>query len=210
MTKIKKYNRLLLILSLATVVGLAGCKKDGPENAPPSPTPQGQAVNPAKQAQKQNTSAKKVQGGGAPVVQKPISSVRQGSASPSMDFTNRKDPFKAFIQPSAKQPPEKGPSTTTVVKRTEEMLPIQSFETEKFKVAGIIAGMKENRALIIDPAGKGYVVKEGMLIGSNGGIISKISATSVEVQEKFRDDNGHVRKRSIKLTLIRKSKESPR
>ena len=65
-------------------------------------------------------------------------------------------------------------------------------------------GLKENSALIIDPAGKGYVVKQGMLIGNNDGRISKITSSSLDVVESYRDDNGHHRKRTIKLTLPQK------
>jgi type IV pilus assembly protein PilP len=74
----------------------------------------------------------------------------------------------------------------------------------KFKVSGIIVGLKENRALVIDPAGKGYVVKKGMLIGDSDGQITDITATSIVVQEKYRDDNGHIKSRTVQLTLPKK------
>ena len=86
----------------------------------------------------------------------------------------------------------------------KDPLPIQSFDTEKFKVSGIITGLKENSALVIDPNGKGYVVKEGMQIGNNDGYVKRVTNSTVEVEECFRDDNGRVRKRLVKLTLIRK------
>ena len=56
----------------------------------------------------------------------------------------------------------------------------------------------------MDPNGKGYVIKEGMQIGNNDGRVKKVTASSVEVEESFRDDNGKVRKRIVKLTLLRK------
>jgi len=56
----------------------------------------------------------------------------------------------------------------------------------------------------MDPNGKGYVIKEGMQIGSNDGRVRKVTASSIEVEESFRDDNGKVRKRIVKLTLLRK------
>ena len=71
-------------------------------------------------------------------------------------------------------------------------------------MAGIIVGLVENRALVIDPVGKGYVVKQGMLIGDNDGRISKITATTIEVIENYRDDNGHISKRTVRLTLPQK------
>ena len=85
-----------------------------------------------------------------------------------------------------------------------DALPIQSYDTEKFRITGIITGIRENSALVVDPTGKGYVLKEGMQIGSNDGRVKKVTASSIEVEESFRDDNGKVRKRIVKLTLLRK------
>lgn len=139
---------------------------------------------------------------GKPEVQKQISSASK-SPSPagiSLDFTNRRDPFRPYVQAPAAQKAGRGVSA----KSTRDLLPIQSFDTERFKVSGIIAGIRENSALVIDPNGKGYVVKEGMLIGSNDGRIKKITASTVEVEESYRDDNGKVRKRLVKLALTRK------
>jgi type IV pilus assembly protein PilP len=111
-----------------------------------------------------------------------------------------KDPFKPFVSPQAQIAK---PSASVATTSTNELLPIQSYELSKFKVVGIIVGLKENRALVIDPAGKGYVVKQGMLIGSNNGHISRITGTSIEVVESY-NDNGHVRKRTSKLYLPQK------
>jgi len=119
-------------------------------------------------------------------------------SSQSLDFANRKDPFKPFVV--VMQQPERKIRAA----RTAELLPIQSYEVEKFKIAGIIVGLKENRALVIDPSGKGYVVKQGMLIGDNDGRITKITATTIEVLENYRDENGHIKRRTAKLTLPQK------
>jgi len=148
------------------------------------------------------TSQAKTAAVGKPEVQKQVSSARI-SPPPggiSLDFSNRRDPFRPYVQTPAAQKAGRG----TAARPARDLLPIQSFDTERFKVSGIIAGIRENSALVIDPNGKGYVVKEGMLIGSNDGRIKKITASTVEVEESYRDDNGKVRKRSVKLALTRK------
>jgi type IV pilus assembly protein PilP len=83
-------------------------------------------------------------------------------------------------------------------------LPIQSSEVGKFKVVGIITGLKENRALLIDPGGKGYVVHVGTPLGPNDGMITRITAETVEVVERFKEDSGRYRKRKIVLALAKK------
>jgi len=219
---------VLVWFALLTLI-LPGCKKETP--SPPSkamPLPKKSVqknvstakqtpVKPDDQTAKQQqgklvTAASKqtsvkpgattsLQAGGKPEVQQQVSSARllPSQTAINLDFTNRRDPFKPFIQAPAPSPGTGGPS-----KFIKDALPIQNFDTEKFRVTGIITGIRENSALVLDPAGKGYVVKAGMLIGSNNGRIKRITDTSVEVEESFRDDHGRVKKRIVKLTLIRK------
>jgi type IV pilus assembly protein PilP len=131
-----------------------------------------------------------------PPVQGQLSSAAISVNTPSsLDFSMRKDPFKS-LAPSALKPAGSG--------RSADLLPIQSYELSKFKVAGIIVGLKENKALVIDPSGKGYVVKQGMLIGDSEGQITRITATAIEVLEKYKDDNGRIKSRTVKLTLPKK------
>jgi type IV pilus assembly protein PilP len=189
MPKIRLRNKWAIVVGLFITVPLfvAGCsKKEQPVTKPaPAPTKPPIVATPV---QKQRTSAVAV-----------VSSPAQ------LEFTNRKDPFKPFIvqQQAAQKSLERKP-------RSSDSLPIQSYDVTKFKVSGIIAGLKENKALVIDPAGKGYVVKQGMLIGNNDGYISKITSSSIEVVESYREDNGRLRKRSIMLTLPLKGKETSR
>ncbi|HBG08260.1 MAG: pilus assembly protein PilP [Geobacteraceae bacterium GWC2_58_44] len=173
--------------SLLLVALLAGCSKKEEPAATPAPNPV-QAATPAVQP--------------AAAVQKPLSSAAGRGAS-TLDFRRRTDPFKPYA-PAVAAPPAGAGAPQARVRSTEDLLPIQTFEVGKFKVAGIIAGLTENRALLIDPAGKGYVVQQGMLIGNNDGRITRITASSVEVVENFREDTGRIRKRKIVLTLAKK------
>lgn len=170
---------------IALLASGAGCKK---EEAPPPPPPAA-AGAPAPPAAP------------TPPVQAAASSAT-ATAGGGLDFRGRKDPFKPF----AAVPPAPAPGAAPVQKArpAEDLLPIQSFETSKFKVAGIIAGITENRALVIDPNGKGYVVQKGMLIGNNDGRVSRITSNSVEVVERYREDTGRSRQRTIVLTLTTK------
>jgi type IV pilus assembly protein PilP len=183
------------ILLLSVWVAAAGCKKEN--TAPPaSPAPAKPAL-PANQAiQKQSTTAK---GNMSPAIQGKQSSARhEPTAANLVDFTSRKDPFKPFVTigPTAPAKP--------AVAKGGEFLPIQSYDVNKFKLTGIITGLQDNRALLVDPLGKAYVVKTGMLLGNNNGRVSRISATSVEVLEYFKDDNSQLRKRTVRLTLPQK------
>ena len=166
---------------VAACVVSAGCtKNEQPQAQQPLPRP---VIKPVTPVQKQASTAQVA-----------------ATSSQQLDLANKKDPFKPFIAERApkEQTRQSAPS------RSEETLPIQSYDVNKFRVAGIIVGLKENTALIIDPAGRGYVVREGMLIGAGNGKIARITSTALEVIEQYRDDNGHLRKRSIILSLAKK------
>lgn len=175
----KVINRLIILANLFVVMTVfAGCKKE--EQPASSPPPQ-----PAKK----------------PVVQKQATSAQvAGTGEQPLDFGGKKDPFKPF----AAEPAPQQKARPSVVARSGEILPIQSYDVNKFTLSGIIVGFKENTALVVDPTGKGYVVKEGMLIGNYDGRISRITPSRLEVVEHYRDDNGRVKKRTIALTLVKK------
>jgi type IV pilus assembly protein PilP len=179
MKKRENRQKILIVLFVLLFMFSAGCKK----KEVPSPQP----------APKAKHEVQKV----TPVQMQQSSAQSTGGVNPSIDFANRKDPFKPFVVESKSVP---------VFQRSAGygLLPIQNYEVGQFKVLGIITGLKDNSALVVDPAGKAYVIKPGMEIGKNGGHIEKISTTSIEVIEKYRDENGKIGKRTIKLTLPRK------
>jgi type IV pilus assembly protein PilP len=176
-----KKNLNSLLVALPLVLACFGCSKKNEQ--PQAPAPKPAQVKPAAPAA---------------AVQKQLSSASAGAKQ--LDFHNRTDPFKPFAPVvAAPQPGAAAPA-----RPAGDLLPIQSYETSKFKVVGIIAGLTENRALILDPNGKGYTVQAGMPIGDSNGRISRITASSVEVVESFKDDKGKTRKRTIVLSLAKK------
>jgi len=157
-----------------------GCKKK-PE--PPPPPPAAKAVQP------------KV------AVQKPVSSIKLSPAQVNqMDFSTKKDPFKPYVA-------VKAASSAELAKQKQEMkpiLPLHSFDVSQFRLIGTVADAKGNKAMVVDPASKGYVLKIGMTIGKNEGKIVRIDTSGVDVVEEFRDENNKVRKETIRIPLLRK------
>jgi type IV pilus assembly protein PilP len=175
-----------IVAGLLLVALVTGCsKEEPPKPAPvPKPAPPKPAVTPQAAVQKQASSA--------------------GAGLANLDFRRRTDPFKPFA-PAVEVPAQsKAGRPAGAPRNTEGLLPIQTYDVGKFRVVGIVAGLKENRALVVDPAGKGYVVHEGMQIGSNEGRVSRITATGVEVIERFKEDSGRYKRRKIILPLAKK------
>ena len=195
---------LLFVLLLAAVA--PGCKKKAVPPPPPHVAPLPKKPQPTQSAEPSKAVQARISAASKPAaalpVQKQITTATRlkPPGAVSLDFASRRDPFRPYVQILAQQPAAGKFGRS----RVKDPLPIQSFDTEKFRVTGIITGLKENSALVIDPAGKGYVVREGMQIGNNDGYVKRVTTSTVEVEESFRDDNGRVRKRLVKLMLLRK------
>lgn len=170
---------LITVLFAVAGLGLLGCsKKEAPPEQTPPPAVNAQPVPPA--------------------VQQPLSSAKTAlSPTSTTDFSTLKDPFKPYaalvVGPSA---PKRN--------RFGQIIPILNYDLSQFSVKGIIIGLKENTALIVDPTGKPYVVKRGMEIGRNEGKITKITPTYIEVFEQYRDEAGKLKKNTTKLMLPKK------
>ena len=137
-----------------------------------------------------------------PVLKSVSSSVKLVSVpiGNQFDFSSKKDPFKPFVVAKAVSAPAQDDFKKAIL----DGLPIHSFDISQFRLIGMVTGGKENQAMVVDPNGKGYVLKIGMSIGKNDGRITSISAVGVDVLEQFKDDNGRVRKENIRITLPRK------
>jgi type IV pilus assembly protein PilP len=183
---LQKNNRIYILVALVTVALLAsGCNKK--ESAPV-------VVPPASEQSKLPVKA----------VQKPVSS-STGKLVPSpltslFDFSGKKDPFK----PDSSLLVANASVSDDLKKALRGGLPIHSFDVSQFRLIGIVTGAKENQAMVVDPNGKGYVLKPGMTIGKNDGRITAINISGVDVVEQFKDDSGRVRKENIRISLPKK------
>jgi len=179
-------NSTVVLIAVASLV--SGCNKkeqhSAPSVAPPAPVQTKQAQTVASQKPMSSSSVK----------------LPPPPSGNQFDFSGKKDPFKPDISIKA--------VTATLPEDMKKVfqsgLPIHSFDVSQFKLIGIITGAKENQAMVVDPNGKGYVLKTGMTIGKNDGRITSVNINGVDVVEQFRDDSGRVRKENIKITLPRK------
>jgi len=130
-----------------------------------------------------------------PAIQKAVTSAAAPTVAP-IDFSMKKDPFKAVVV---------APKVPVPVKGAPSGIPILAYDVTQFRIIGIIAGLKENRAMVVDPAGKSYVLKEGMHIGKNNGKITRITNSHIEVTEQYREETGKIKTSVVRLTLPRKS-----
>lgn len=185
---LQRNSRAYTVAALITVATLvSGCNKKeqpAPVVAPPAPV----------LVMQQQIKA----------VQKPVSSTSVKLAPPpsssQFDFSGKKDPFK----PDSALKTATAPLPGDLKKALQGGLPIHSFDVSQFRLIGVVTGAKENQAMVVDPNGKGYVLKTGMTIGKNNGRVTAVGIKGVDIVEQFKDDSGRVRKENIRITLPRK------
>lgn len=179
-SRMAHYYILPVVLFTTLILSSAGCKKEGMPGQKPGQT---------------TASAPKV----AKPLQNKLSSAQPAPPPPPINFSKKKDPFRPFISPATTK---SAPGAIKAQNRSG--LPIHSFDVSQFKVIGIITGLRENRAMIVDPTGKPYVIKVGMTVGINEGRVTRINPASIEITEQFTDGSGKKRKQVIRLNLPRK------
>ena len=114
---------------------------------------------------------------------------------PLYNPTGKIDPFeplfreKAIVAKKSKQ-----------IKRAPRT-PLERIDLSQLKLVGIILAASGNRALVEESSGKGYVIKKGTYVGTNGGKIVKIQKEIVTVEEKFEDVFGKIQSRQKELKL---------
>lgn len=115
----------------------------------------------------------------------------------SYNSKGKRDPFESFIyKTSAGEKKRKGSRFTT----------LQELELSQLKLVGIVLGTGNNRAMVEDPARKGYILKQGTRIGMNNGRVIKILKDSVIIREEYRDYSGKIKRKKVYLKLHRDEK----
>jgi len=107
----------------------------------------------------------------------------------SYDPKSRRDPFQ---------------SLTKVIKSASlqsQMPPLQRVQISDMKLLGIMWGGYGYHGLIQTPDGKGYTVKEGMLLGTNNGVIRTITDKAIIVSEPTIDIAGRKSTKEVELLL---------
>jgi Tfp pilus assembly protein PilP len=103
-----------------------------------------------------------------------------------------RDPFQPFEGITPGQP-----GTSGELKGSD---PLQRLALSQIYLVGVITG-KQNKALIQDSSGMGYIISEGMLIGENSGIVTKVAKDGVTIKQHFKDYMGRVNTREVVLSL---------
>lgn len=106
------------------------------------------------------------------------------------DPSNRRDPFVALLE--VRKP---------VMESNEPLTPLQQVDLGQLRLIGVIIGKGSPMAMVLAPGDKSYILKKGVKVGRNNGVVIGIDAEGVSVQEKYYDFVGEVRESVQKIEL---------
>lgn len=167
-------HRSLLLLLLGMVVFFAGC---GEDVAPPAPQTQKQDKVEVPMP-KAGTVADNA---GVEVVDVPTY---------RYDPADRRDPFKVLLE-------QRKPAFLS----DEPLTPLQQLDLGQLRLTGVIVGKGDPMAMVSAPGGKSYILKKGVKVGRNNGVVVGVDPEGVSVQEKYYDFVGEVRESVQKIEL---------
>jgi|YelNatPaOPRAMG01_1025707.scaffolds.fasta_scaffold198051_2 type IV pilus assembly protein PilP len=79
--------------------------------------------------------------------------------------------------------------------------PLLQYELNQLKLVAIIVGGNEDRAMVEDSEGKGYIIRVGDYIGNRFGRVKQIRRDAVIIEEVYKDIVGRIRTKEIILYL---------
>lgn len=111
------------------------------------------------------------------------------------DATGKPDPFIPLIA-------ETEPTKVTMPQQVAKPItPLQRYNLNDLKLVAVISKQGEASALLEDSAGFGYIVKRGMLVGKNEGVIKKIIDNGIIVEERIYNAMGDLETKISTLTI---------
>lgn len=188
--KRKNHNRILRYAALAicwVMMATSACSDRA--EAPKKSEPIKQAAT-APAVKKAN---------GAATQQAPEASVQKVAAEFTYDPAGKPDPFMPLVSEAAitSQKTDGQPAPEDA-----DLPPLQKYDLSELNlVAIIIREDNTSTAMVEDKAGYGYILKQGMLIGKNNGIIRQITPGAIVVEEKTVDASGSEKINTVTLSV---------
>jgi len=148
----------------------------------------------------------------APAVKKEVGAAKQPASAPAVsvqtfaaEFTydpaGKPDPFMPLVSDAAITSQK---TAGQAAPEDADLPPLQKYDLSEFNlVAIIIRDDNSSTAMVEDKAGYGYILKQGMLIGKNNGIIRQITPNTIVVEEKTVDPSGSEKNNTVTLSVAK-------
>ena len=186
-------TKWVVVLSLAAslVLTLTGCGDDEPTGGPAVTDFQAERQALAER-QKAIGNMPKVPRG--PAVPAPVADSGEGTgyAAGERDYfydpRGKRDPFRSI------RFEDDGPTQ-------KDFGPLGDFELGQLELQAVIWDANNPRALILDPGGRSYIIREGAAIGKNNGQVIHIGDNLVLVKETYENYAGEQTTKDVELRI---------
>ena len=183
---------MTILLALALVLSTTGCGDDQVAGAPTvSDMEKERAALVAKQGKRGKAGAKK--GKGKNKRKKGPGVLGQaGYAASDKDYfydqRGKRDPFRTFRFDDDDS-------------EKKDFGPLGDFELGQLELSAVIWDANNPRALILDPGGRSYIIREGAAIGKNNGQVIHIGDNLVLVKETYENFAGERTTKDVELRI---------
>jgi type IV pilus assembly protein PilP len=109
------------------------------------------------------------------------------------DSTGKRDPFRSFI-------------FTAETASRDSRGPLEQFDLAQLSLVAVVWGTERPRAVVADPSGRGYIVREGTYMGKNQGRVIGIADNALVVKESYVDYFGETTTKDVTMR-VRADKE---
>ena len=145
--------------------------------------------------------AKKADGAAKKSAPAPAASAQTVAAEFTYDPAGKPDPFIPLVSDAAITSQK---TAGQAAAEDADLPPLQKYDLSEFNlVAIIIRDDNSSTAMVEDKAGYGYILKQGMLIGKNNGIIRQITPSTIVVEEKTVDPSGSEKNNTVTLSVAK-------
>lgn len=105
----------------------------------------------------------------------------------------QRDPFESLLRKEEQARKAQVPLT-----------PLEKFDLGQFRMIALLIGKGDPRAMVSAPDGKNYILKPGLKIGKNDGVIVDITSSGVIVEEQTFDLAGKLLKSRQTISMPQK------
>lgn len=187
---------LKIVISLGLLAVLSACgEAPAPTPQPPAGAPKGTEASPARAGTSVAPAAQPQPEAVTPLTDKE----RELEAAYRYDPAGRRDPFFSLILMERLQEA-----------KAEQLPPLQRYPVEQFRVQGIAWERTGHVAMLHAPDGRGYMVRQGNIVGRNKGVVKQITPKTVVVEERLKSLRGELQTKVTTLELRKKEEAGKR
>jgi type IV pilus assembly protein PilP len=106
-----------------------------------------------------------------------------------------------FYDPRGKRDPFRSIRFVDAEEQNQTFGPLGDFELVQLELSAVIWDASNPRALILDPGGRSYIIREGSAIGKHNGQVIHIGDNLVLVKETYEDFAGDRTTRDVELRI---------